>query len=214
VSKHCYNVNVIGSGITVTFKPGTYYAITVGAFAPTLVFTAGLYNIVGSINNAAQCIVTNPCSLSLTGIGANICGGPVSAACPGGTGGVTFYFGAAAASVQVNGIGNSISLTAQTTGTYAGILFYQNRSNSTAACFGGCSGSVTGILNFLRLEGALYFPAATVGFTGCCQNSPGNYQTAYEIIVANRLTFEFDYFNDNYSSLPGNSPVRRTLLVE
>ena len=138
--------------------------------------------------------------------GAPSCNGPNG-------GGVTFYLGAGAKSVQVNGIANFINLAAQTTGPYAGILFYQDRSNSTSACFGGCSGNVTGLLQFMQLEGALYFPKATLSFTGCCQTS-GTYKTAYEILVANTITFFLDVFNDDYSSLPGSSPVRRTLLVE
>jgi hypothetical protein len=219
-TKKCYNVNVVGSGITVTFNPGTYYAITVGAFAPHLVFTTGVYDIVGSVT-APQCVVgASPCGLSLTGVGATMCGGP-STTCTGGTGGVTFYLGKNAGSFTVNGIGNEMNLVAPTTGAYAGILFYQDRANASPACIGGCSGSITGILNFMQIEGALYFPDANLNFSGCCQNSaPGAggctppYCSAYEIVVAKTITFLLDWFNDDYSSLPGDSPVRRTLLVE
>jgi Flp pilus assembly protein TadG len=212
---HCYDVNVTASGITVTFKPGTYYDITVEGFGPTLVFQTGLYIIVGTTNASGHCIFTTPCSLSLTGVGATMCGAP-STTCHGGTGGVTFYLGSGAASIEVNGIGNYINLAAQTTGPYAGILFYQDRNNSTNACFGGCKtgNTLTGLLNNMQLEGALYFPSAALTFSGCCQNSPGNYYTAYEILVAKTITFFLDIFNDDYSSLGGDSPVRRTLLAE
>jgi Flp pilus assembly protein TadG len=187
----CYNVAINGTA-NVTFMPGEYASIVVNsAFAPTLTFQSGLYIIQGSGG------------LNLTGAGATLQGN-----------GVTFYIGPSAGSVTVNGIANYINLVAPTTGTWAGILIYQDRANGQSACVGGCSGSVTGILNFSQIQGALYFPDATLSFTGCCQNSAGAYYTAYEIVVANHLSFLWDYFNDDYSSLPGGSPVKKTVLVE
>jgi hypothetical protein len=190
-SSGCYKVSITGNA-TVTFMPGEYSSIVVNAaFAPTLTFQPGLYIIQGSGG------------LNLTGAGATLQG----------TGGVTFYIGPSAGSLTVNGIANYINLVAPTTGTYAGILFYQDRANANAACVGGCSGSVSGILNFTQIQGALYFPDATLSFNGCCQSS-GAYATAYEITVAKDLSFTWDYFGDDYSSLPGGSPIKRTLLVE
>jgi hypothetical protein len=195
-STGCYNVSVTGSA-NVTFMPGEYSAITVSSSAsPTLTFNSGLYVIQGG-------------GLSLTGSGSTI-----EAI------GVTFYMGPSAGSVTVNGIGNTMNLVAQTTGTYAGILFFQDRSNASAACIGGCGGSVSGLLNFVQIQGASYFPDAALSMNGCCQTPNSStvctppYCSAYEITVAKTLSFTFDYFGDDYSSLPGGSPIKRTLLVE
>jgi hypothetical protein len=73
---------------------------------------------------------------------------------------------------------------------------------------------VSGLFNTVQVQGALYFPAAGITFDGCCQYTPGAYYTAYEIIVADHMTLSWDYFNDDYSSLPGGSPIKRTVLVE
>jgi hypothetical protein len=196
----CFKVTITGNA-NVTFLPGEYSSITVNSgISPTVTFNPGLYTIQGSGG------------LSLNGLGATITGN-----------GVTFYMGPSAGGVSVatgGSILNNIGLVAQTTGSYAGILFFQNRSNSNAACIGGCGASVSGIFNFLQVQGALYFPDATLTFDGCCQATASSpvctppYCTAYEIVVADKITMAWNYFGDDYSSLPGGSPVKKTLLVE
>jgi Flp pilus assembly protein TadG len=187
----CYNVNITGNA-NVTFMPGEYSAIAVNSgAAPTLTFQPGTYVIQGSGG------------LSLGGNGSTVTGN-----------GVTFYLGPSAGGVSVNGVLNTMNLVAPTTGTYAAILFFQDRSNTHPACIGGCGVSLSGILQFLQVQGALYFPSAALSFTGCCQSSAGPFYTAYEITVADSLSLFFDYFNDDYSSLPGGSPIKRTLVVE
>jgi hypothetical protein len=205
----CYNVNITAP-VNVTFNPGTYSAITVASVAPTVTFNPGLYILEGT-GASSQCFWagTSTCSLSISGLGATVRGN-----------GVTFYLGPSAGSVAVSGIANTVNLLPPTTGLLpggqgAGVLFYQDRANARQACIGGCGGSVNGIFNTVQVQGALYFPDAGITFDGCCQYTPGNsYYTAYEIIVADHMTLSWDYFNDDYSSLPGGSPVKRTLLVE
>jgi hypothetical protein len=183
----CYNVNITGSvGTNVTLMPGEYGSILINSLvAPSVVFQPGVYVIQGAGG------------LNLTGAGAGMSGA-----------GVTIYMGPSAGSLTVNGIANTLNFTAPITGTYAGILFFQDPANTNPACVGGCSGSLTGLLNFAVIQGSLYFPKATLTFNGCCQS------TAYTITVADKLSFTFDYFGDDYSSLPGGSPIKRTLLVE
>jgi hypothetical protein len=207
VGASCYNYNITGSP-TVTFNPGSYAAITINGTAH-VTFNSGLYTLWGT-GASSQCFNSfSTCSLGVSGVLSTINGT-----------GVTFYFGPSAGSVEVSGFVNTMNLTPPTTGLLpgtlgAGVLFYQDRANSHQACIGGCGGSVSGIFNFVQVQGALYFPAAGIDFVGCCQYTPGNaYYTAYEIVVADHISLSWDYFNDDYSSLPGGSPVKRTLLSE
>jgi hypothetical protein len=99
-----------------------------------------------------------------------------------------------------------IRLSAPTTGIYAGILFFQDRTQST------------GIIHFFEsttnsyLEGALYFPTQILRLE--CQTT---LDAKYTLIVARVLQIEqtakFIIRND-YSSLSGGSPIKKLSLVE
>lgn len=87
--------------------------------------------------------------------------------------GVTFIFSSSTTPFDGNSVGrvnfngsSIIDLTATTGGTYAGVLFYQDRrttpSNSTVMQVAGDSG-----LGYAgKLQGAIYAPAATIRFNG------------------------------------------------
>lgn len=121
--------------------------------------------------------------------------------------GVTFYnYGPAGA---INFLASAVtlgafSLTAPTTGTYAGILFFQDPGNTTPAIIVASASANT------TLEGAYYFPAATVT---CAVAGPAK----YNILVAKDIAFtalSFPFvtlkdtsFNNNYSSLANGSPL-------
>lgn len=108
-----------------------------------------------------------------------------------GTAGVTIYNSGTGA-ISFTGASN-VSLTAPTTGTYAGILFYQNPSDTAAA-------TVTGASNADYI-GALYFPDAALNYSGASNG-------AYTILVAQTLAFVgAANIGDNYSTLPGGSPI-------
>jgi Putative Flp pilus-assembly TadE/G-like len=111
--------------------------------------------------------------------------------------GATFYF--QAGSAVFNGA-SSINLVAPTTGTYAGILFFQNSSDTSAATINGGAGSV--------FQGALYFPHAAVQLNG------GNV-AAYTIVVSQSVQMNGSSFNigNDYSSLPGGSPAKGVTAV-
>jgi Flp pilus assembly protein TadG len=165
---------LVNSG-TATFNPGVYCG-GIEVNGGTATFNPGTYIITGS-----------------TGLLVN--GGSIS-----GTGGVTYYL--SQGSVTFNGSYN-IDLVAPTTGTYAGILFYQSSSDSTAAVLNGASGSV--------FQGALYFPDAGVTLNG-------SNAAAYTIVDAQSALVNGTSFNigNNYSSLPGGSPAKggNATLVE
>lgn len=182
--------------------PGTTYSsMTFNGGGTTVNFPAGMYIIDGG-------------SLTVNG-GATICnqtGGPTTCS-PTGTpnGGVTFYL-TNGASVTVNGNSSSY-LAAPNTGTYAGILFYQDPTDCSTAKLDGTSASF--------YQGALYFPGdpakgcnVELDFGGTMTNTTA----AYTVIVTDDLKFNGTptvTINSNYSSLPGGLfTIKNAILVE
>lgn len=137
----------------------------------------------------------------LKGGGLNISGGSTAT----GTG-LTFYNtsggGYSYGAVNISG-GAGITLSAPTTGLLAGILFFQDRSavsGAASAFSGGAS---------LILNGTLYFPTTAISYSGGT-NSAGT----YSIIVAKTVTFSGGCkMNNDYSSLPGGSPIKGGALL-
>ncbi len=127
------NTNVNGG--TVTLNPGVYCnGLTINAGA-NVTLNPGTY-------------VINNSSFNING-NATVSGN-----------GVTFALTSASGSTpgfNLNG-GATLTLTAPSTGTYAGILFYQDRRSTAASNFNGGSTA--------RLTGALYFPGGDLTFNG------------------------------------------------
>jgi Flp pilus assembly protein TadG len=109
--------------------------------------------------------------------------------------------------------GNGISFTAPTTGTYEGILFFQDSSNTAQAQIIGSSSFNT------TLQGAYYFPKAKVVFA---LDGPIKYdildawQIEFALLTFAGSTFNTTGFYNDYSSLANGSPVKGTggVLVE
>jgi hypothetical protein len=99
---------------------------------------------------------------------------------------------------------NILNLVAPTTGTYAGILFFQDRSVVSAAQNIIAGGSA-------KLEGALYFPTTPLVFS-----SQSAVNAAYTIIVAKSISNQVNTFSvtSDYSSLSKGSPIKKTVLYE
>jgi hypothetical protein len=130
------------SGGIYTISPGTYCSITInGAASDQVVFSPGVYIIDGSNASCPSASLNIPMNDTISGTG------------------VTFYF---ANSSTLNMTGTpTVNLTApDSTGTYPGILMYQDRNdtNTTGPKLGGNSGS--------KYEGALYFPKDQLTFYG------------------------------------------------
>jgi len=92
--------------------------------------------------------------------------------------GVMFYLtgtNSTYGSLTANGA-SSITLSAPTSGTYEGILFYQDRTitSSVGASFGGSAA--------FALTGSLYFPTTSVTFSGAVNTA------SYMAIIADSLT--------------------------
>jgi Flp pilus assembly protein TadG len=177
---YCGGYSNTGSG-NITFSPGNY-AFTNGGISNTgsgsMKFGSGLY------------IISGGTGLQLTGSGA-LTGS-----------GVTFYI-TGTGGVDVTGSSN-ITLTAPTSGTYAGILIFQNQNDSAPVTVTGSSTS--------KIEGTLYLPDASIQYTG------SNSTAAYSIIVAKSITITGSgttNVTSNYAALPGGlSPIETAVLVE
>jgi len=170
-----YNNETINGSGNFTLTPGVYCGgITINGSA-NVTFTSGDYILTGGTG--------------LTINGTNTVTGN----------GVMFYNGGTG-SITING-GNTVTLTAPTTGTYAGILLFQAASNTSQVTLNGG--------NSQTLTGALYAPTANLTENGC------NPVAAYSIIVADTITFNGSCtFGDNYSSLANGSPIQGVALVE
>jgi Flp pilus assembly protein TadG len=190
-----YNsISNTGSG-TLTLTPGNY--IINGSLSNTgsggLVLGAGNYTITGSFTTtgsgavtigAGQTIVEG--TLSLTGSGA------LTAV------GVTFY---TKGSTTVTGSG-SMNLEAPTSGDYNGVLFYQDRSDSSAISVTG-SGSDT-------IDGIVYAADAPLTLTGS-----GSVNIAADFIADSMSLTGSGTINDaGYSSVNSSSVLSRTTMVE
>lgn len=118
--------------------------------------------------------------------------------------GVTIYLRGNAGPVAINTTptaNETLQLRAPTTGALAGILFYQNPGNTQTANIDGKSAS--------RLQGALYFPGATLNLSNTGSLA------AYTLAVAKTLSLGGTVnFGSNFSTLPGDSPIKNAVLVE
>lgn len=180
----CDYQSVSISGGTPTLYPGVYCGgINISGGSTDVTFSPGTYIINGG-------------GMSVSG-GANVQGD-----------GVTFYITGTSSSfkgVSITGGSNS-SLIAPDTGTYAGILFYQDRSivdNSSGDDSNIAGGSGTAI------TGTLYFPTTNLSYAGSSVNS------AYTILIANTVKItNTTTIEDTYSTTPnGWSPIHSAVLV-
>lgn len=155
-----------------TLNPGTYCGGLSINSSSTVTFNPGVYIIEGGLAVNDGCTATGN--------------------------GVMFYVDTGAVAFNK---GSSADLVAPTTGTYAGILFFQNSTDSSTADI-NAGGSVT-------FQGALYFPDAQLQL-----NASNN--AAYTIVDAESLQMDKNSsfsLGDNYSSLPGGSPAKGVTAV-
>ncbi|HEY6417562.1 MAG TPA: pilus assembly protein TadG-related protein [Candidatus Binataceae bacterium] len=120
--------------------------------------------------------------------------------------GVTFYnttgtggYGA----ITLNGNTTS-NFSAPTSGSLAGILFFQDRSIPSSAAASTINGNAG-----TTFDGAVYFPTTQVTFNG---NSSIN---GYTIVVADKLLMNGNStMGNNYTSLADGSPIKGPVLAE
>jgi hypothetical protein len=102
--------------------------------------------------------------------------------------GVTFYFtgtNSTYGSVTASGA-STLTLSAPTTGTYEGVLFYQDRTLTPAA------GASFGNSAIVSLTGTLYFPTTTVSFFGATATSSTMAIVADKLSVTGSASIKYD----------------------
>ncbi|MGH9466967.1 MAG: DUF192 domain-containing protein [Terriglobales bacterium] len=167
----CTQPTVIAGSKSVTINPGVYCSPLVINGSPDVAFNPGTY-----VLDSGLVINGSP---TLTG------------------GGVTLYD--AAGSVTLNGSANS-TLSAPTTGPYAGILIFQSRTDALPLTVNGHQ-SV--------FNGTVYAPAAPIVVNGGWSGS------AYGILVGSTISINGSAtFNADFNSLPGGSPIKAPALVD
>lgn len=153
----CQNQVTIGPGSTQTLSPGCYKGINIKG---TATLSPGTYYIDGSSFSVGS-------QANLTGSGVTIILTSSTAATD----------ATSIATLSMNG-GATVQLTASTSGSYAGILFYQDRraQDSGSNTINGNAGS--------KFQGAFYFPSQELDFSGTSGMTTDCLQ-----LVALRLTF-------------------------
>jgi ferredoxin len=162
--------------------PGTSQSI--GPYSGTTTLNPGYYNGTVNFNGSGYTVTLNPGLYYFNG-SVNVPAITLQGS------GVTLYF--ASGSLQLNS--NAVfSASAPTSGTYAGILYFEGRSNSTSLTIDSGTGS--------KWQGVVYLPDA-----GITLNSSAN-AAAYTFVIAQSLMINSSFaLGDDYSSLPGGSPI-------
>ena len=114
--------------------------------------------------------------------------------------GVTLYFKTGA--LQTTS-GSNVTLSAPTSGTYEGVLIFEDRSNSSGLNINSGSSAT--------MTGALYLPDAAITI------SSGGFGNIYSILVADQVAVTSGgnlTVNADYSGLVDGSPIRRSVVVE
>lgn len=181
-------------GIT-TYTPGTFNGIHVTG---NTIFTPGLYYLTGALRIDAS---TNVCAGGTT----DFSGAPTFTCTY--SGGVTFFI-TNGADVTING-GSNVKMYAPRSGTYEGLLFYQDPLDTQQMTINGTSNSF--------FEGAVYAPKADVDFSGTADFNSG---AKYTVIVADQFLVSggaYVNLNSDFSGLtsgPLTGALQWAILVE
>jgi hypothetical protein len=179
---------------TTTLNPGTYCGgihITFPGAGGIVTLNPGTYYIYGGgfqmLGTFGASVRGNGVTIYNSGSGSGACG-----TC---FGSITTLFTSGSA------------LSAPTTGTYAGVLYFQDTANINSATFAANFSSGTNPFQ----QGAYYFKNAAVNFAFDFGST-----AAYSILVAKSVTWTVAFtFGNDYSSLPKGAPIKNTgVLVE
>jgi hypothetical protein len=172
-----------------TIQPGVYCGgLSIGnTGGATFTLAPGVYVIAGG-----GLVVNSQAKVAGTGVTIYNTSGALS-----GVGGCNAGF----SPFNIDGQAN-LNLSAPTSGSLAGMLFFQDR-NITTASSNNIQGGSTTVLN-----GAIYLPHGPLLFSG------NNSTSGYTILVADTISINGNSnVNADYSSLPNGSPVKGTVVV-
>ncbi|MFL6352682.1 MAG: pilus assembly protein TadG-related protein [Bryobacteraceae bacterium] len=173
------------TGGTVSLNPGTYCGITISGNA-SVTFNPGTFSLLGGGFHATSSNTT------LTGTGVTFYNTCSPSPCNGGSSGYQ--------SIDMEAV--SATLSAPTSGSYQGILFYQDPTVQTNS-----ADQITGNTT-LQLTGALYFPKSQLKFAG------GTSSAGSTMIVADTVTFSggTSYLGDSVTNGASASAPKVALL--
>jgi hypothetical protein len=183
-------INISGQS-TVTFNPGTYVLRQGLTIYGDQTYGAGV-----TVNGSGVTFYNTGNDTGNNTI--NICTAPIlpTAGCP-------------PVPIPMSTATNAITLSAPTTGSYAGILMFQDPGDTQPAMLNG--NNIYALSNTTTLQGAMYFPNAQLSVINL--SSPPN---GYALAIAQTVAFGgFVNFGSNYSSLPNqSSPIMTAVLAE
>lgn len=159
-----------------------------GSYAGNGILTAGCYS---NLNLHGQTITLQPTAQNSTFVfagSANFNGASITG------NGVTIYIPAGATAPNFNKV-NSLTLTAPTTGSNAGITYYQPSGNSSGINFNGSNTNISGMI---------YAPSASINYNGS--------QGGYTLIVANYANFNGSSGED-FGAPPSNASLIKTVVL-
>jgi hypothetical protein len=113
--------------------------------------------------------------------------------------GITFYLAAPNGSASLSGSG-ALNVSAPTSGTYNGILFFEDPADSNAMSITGSTGS--------NLAGIFYAPAASLSMSG---SSGAN---IYADLVVSSLSMTGTSNFQNYATINTSEPLQTATLTE
>jgi Flp pilus assembly protein TadG len=145
------NATSVSPNASKSFTPGTYCATL--DIKGKATFASGVYVLKNGLNIAAQAEASGA--------------------------GVTFYLTGSNAGFTING-GGSLNLSAPTSGAYAGVLIYQDRTANV-----GAKNKLNGDSNTM-LKGAIYTPTQSLEVTG---NAGFGDQSSFMPMIADTVSF-------------------------
>jgi hypothetical protein len=111
--------------------------------------------------------------------------------------------------ISISGSG-TVTLRAPTTGTYAGLLFYQDPTVTWAANNGS---SIAGAANSVY-DGIIYFPTTDLTYSGNSSTSSTGTDGYTTLIGYNVKIAGTAQINSDYSTLTGGNPLQNALFAE
>jgi Flp pilus assembly protein TadG len=192
----CPPFSASGTG-PVTLTPGCYGGISVSGSGP-VTFGAGNYEFNGPVSFSGSGAVTLGSGLYIFNTNGSFNSSGSSTV----TGsGVTFYVTTAAGAFNLSGSG-PLNLTAPTSGTYDGILFFQERGD-------GNTFSISGSGN-MNLNGIFYMPSAGLNLSGSSSSTYDADFIASNVVLSGSGAITVN----DYSLINSSTPLTFVRLVE